>query len=281
MATEEPDDRVHQRKWTMDDFELGNVIGCGRFGKVLHAVEKESRIGVAIKVIAKSSIADDMKNQVFHELAVHSLLRHPNIIPLYTFFHNQQSICIVMEYAAGNSLHSLMRKQKYKRFSEELAAKYICQMAKALDHMHNRVWMHRDVKPENVLIDGKGDAKLGDFGYVISSVRRRHGVCGTHEYMAPEVLLNKPYDHTVDIWCLGVMAFELLVGRDPFRSNKPKITQKRILQRKIVFPAIVKPDAVDLIQKLIVVDPKKRLALKQTINHVWITNNYVQTVQSR
>uniref|UniRef100_A0A0A9YZI5 Aurora kinase n=1 Tax=Lygus hesperus TaxID=30085 RepID=A0A0A9YZI5_LYGHE len=270
--------REPDKIWRIEDFKLGQVIGSGRFGKVYVAQEKKSECFVAIKVISKASITDDMRDQVFLEITIHSIFKHPHIIPLYTFFHNEQNIFTVMEYASSNSLHTVMRAQKFKRFSEDLAAKYICQVADALHHMHCRRYIHRDVKPENVLVDDRGNAKLADFGWATSAVRKHHGYCGTTDYMAPEVIQGKAYNHSVDIWCLGVMTFELLVGWGPFRSSKPTTTQEKILERKINFPQVVKPNAKHLILKLIEINPSKRLPLLRVMNHKWIKSHYERKV---
>ncbi|KAF6205858.1 hypothetical protein GE061_020032 [Apolygus lucorum] len=248
---EEKNAREKDKIWRIEDFKLGQVIGSGRFGKVYVAQEKKSECLVAIKVISKASITDDMRDQ---------------------------NIFTVMEYASSNSLYSVMRAQKFKRFSEDLAAKYICQVAEGLHHMHSRRYIHRDVKPENVLVDDRGNAKLADFGWATSSVCKPHGYCGTTDYMAPEVIQGKAYNHSVDIWCLGVMTFELLVGWGPFRSSKPSTTKEKIVERKINFPQVVKPNAKHLILKLVEINPRKRLPLLRVMNHKWIKSHQERKV---
>lgn len=109
-------EEAEEKEYCVEDFDFGVMIGSGRFGKVYVAHEKKSKMKVAIKVINKASISKDMEAQVFHELAIHSIFHHPYIIPVYTCFHNDQSIFTVMEYASSNSLHSVMRAQKFKRY---------------------------------------------------------------------------------------------------------------------------------------------------------------------
>lgn len=260
----------------ISDFSLERVIGHGRFGRVWFAKHVNTNFYVAIKVIDSELIKkSNLSHEIFIEAFIHLKLSHPNIIQLYGYFIDSKSIYFVQEYAYNGSLYSKMKRQKFKRFSEYLAAKYIFQTAKALIECHRIGFFHGDVKPENILLDKNDDAKLCDFGLswpnYCGSVR---GLCGTKDYLPPEVLKYENYDHSIDIWGLGVLCFELLCGRSPFYSKKKEVTIRRILNVDFKFPKIIEEDAQDLINNLLTKNPNERLPLDKVISHKWIIKHY-------
>ena len=169
---------------------------------------------------------------------------------------------MVLEYAAGGSLYSKLNKQPKGRFAERTTAQYIAQMAEALRYMHGKNILHRDIKPENILLGFHNEIKLADFGYSVHSESGfRSTVCGTLDYLSPEVaiMLLKPgktqeyYTKAIDQWSLGVLTYELLVGKPPFEMKSAKATQKKIANFKgkgLKFPGHVSKDAEQLIREV-------------------------------
>ncbi|XP_014281994.1 aurora kinase [Halyomorpha halys] len=267
------------KTFEISDFELGSVIGSGKFGRVYLAQEKKTRLLVAVKIIEKEHIKEQiLHQQIFYEIYFHSMLRHPNIIRMYTYFHDSTSLYLILEFARRGSLYNNMRQQKYKRFTEDLAAKYIYQTADALKYCHDLYFFHGDVKPENILLDSRGNVKLSDFGLAwpsdSSALNSRGCLCGTRDYLAPELLKGEPYNEKVDHWSLGVLCFELLVGRSLFASKRRETTVQRILEVDIRFPKIVTEEAQDFISKLVKYQPEHRMSLEDAMSHLWIRQNF-------
>ncbi|EJW74513.1 other/AUR protein kinase [Wuchereria bancrofti] len=211
----------------------------------------------------------NMKRQLRREIENQYHLRHPNISRLYGYFHDSDRVYIVLEFAQKGSLFSHL--QKMEKFPPQLAAKYMYQLASAMEYCHQKNVLHRDLKPENVLISKTGDLKISDFGWSVHEPSsRRTTVCGTLDYIAPEMIPNGQYDAMVDNWSLGVMLYEFLVGKPAFEAKSYNDTYENIRNCSYTFPPHVPDGAKDLISKLLQKDPAKRLSLKGVINHPWI-----------
>ena len=131
-----------------------------------------------------------------------------------------------------------------------------------------------DIKPENLLLGLNGELKIGDFGWSVHAPNsRRQTLCGTLDYLPPEMIEGKDHDSNVDLWSLGVLCYEFLVGKPPFEAKLAKETYKRITKVDLTFPSFVSEDARDLISKLLVHDPQKRLSLENVLQHPWIVKN--------
>jgi serine/threonine protein kinase len=265
-----PAQRKQTRQWTINDFEIGRRLGEGRFGRVYLAREKESKFIVGIKVLNKEELAkQSMECQLRREIEVQSHLRHPNIIRLYGYFYDQTRIYLIVEYAAGGELYKAL--QQAGRFDEQTSAKFIVQMADAISYCQSKHIIHRDVKPENILMDLNGNLKVGDFGWSVHAPSsRRTTLCGTLDYLPPEMVEGQAHDATVDTWELGILLYEFLVGSPPFESGSQRATCKRISEVDLKFPHFVPPMARDLIQKFLQKDPRKRIDLKAVRSHPWI-----------
>lgn len=245
---------------TVQDFEVGGTLGHGRFGHVYLARHISSNYVCALKRIAKSQcMKDDDEKFIRRELETHQNLVHRNILKLLSWFHDDRDIYLVLEYAPGGSLYSKLKKQPKGRFDEPTAAQYIAQMAEALRYMHSKSIMHRDIKPENILLGLYNEIKLADFGYSVhSSSGTRSTLCGTLDYLSPEmaIMMLKPgqskefYTKAVDQWSLGILMYELLVGKPPFEMRSSAATKKRIAAFKgkgLKFPGHVSKHAEELI----------------------------------
>lgn len=234
-------------------FEIGKPLGKGKFGRVYLAKDKSTGFVCALKVQHKSElVAGKIERQVRREIEIQSNLAHTNILRLYGHFHDAKRIFLILEFAAQGELYKHLRKAQ--RFQEWRAAQYIAQMTSALKYLHSKHIMHRDIKPENILVGIHGEIKISDFGWSVHAPNnRRNTMCGTLDYLPPEMV--KPgshdsyYDEKVDIWSLGVLMYEFLCGEAPFEDT-PVMTQRRIARCEMTVPPYVSAEAKDLLKKV-------------------------------
>lgn len=167
-----------------------------------------------------------------------------------------------------------MQSLENKRFPEPRAANYIAQIADALIYCHSKKVIHRDIKPENLLIGAKGEIKIADFGWSVHAPSsRRTTLCGTLDYLSPEMVHGRTHNEKVDLWSLGVLCYEFIVGRPPFESKSSDETYRKISKAIFIFPEHVSDLARDLIKRLLVEIPEKRCDLNDVLRHLWITSN--------
>jgi len=261
--------------WTIGDFEIGAPMGRGKFGRVYLAREKTSHAVVALKMLFKSElIKGGMQHQVLREIEIQSHLKHPNVLQMLTYFYNSKHIFLVLEFAAGGELYRHLQKQPHKRFNEKTTARYTFQVADALHYCHLNKVIHRDIKPENLLLTAEGNIKLADFGWSVHAPSsRRKTMCGTLDYLPPEMVKSKEYNDMVDNWCLGVLCYEFLVGKPPFESADSKETFRKITEVAVHYPSVITPGPKDLISKLLRYNPEERLPLTEVMKHFWILSH--------
>ncbi|GLJ16487.1 hypothetical protein SUGI_0281320 [Cryptomeria japonica] len=274
IKEEEDKDINIYRRWTLNDFDIGKPLGKGKFGSVYLAREKKSMYVIAMKVLFKSQLeASQVEHQLQREVEIQSHLRHPNILRLYGYFYDKSRVYLVLEYAAKGELYKELRRCKY--FSEKRSATYIASLARALIYLHDKHIIHRDIKPENLLVDIKGELKIADFGWSVHTLDKRKTMCGTLDYLPPEMVENKEHDTAVDIWSLGVLLYEFLYGTPPFEAKEHSDTYRRIMKVDLNFPPnpIVSDAAKDLISKLLVKYSWQRLPLTGLLQHPWIVQN--------
>ncbi|VDN56743.1 unnamed protein product [Dracunculus medinensis] len=207
-----------KREWTLDDFDIGRPLGKGKFGSVYVARELKSGFIVAIKVMYKEQIEKyNVQRQLRREIEIQYHLRHQNILRLYGYFHDSSRVYLILEYASRGTLYALL--QQVKKFDSNKSALYIYQLAKALAYCHEKNVMHRDVKPENILLNEEGFLKIADFGWSVHAPSsRRSTFCGTLDYLPPEMVSERVHDASVDNWSLGIMLYEFLTGKPPFEA---------------------------------------------------------------
>lgn len=227
-------------------------MGQGKFGRVYLAREKKTEIPVAIKQLYKKELyKSNCEIQVLREIEIQSHLDHPYILHLFTWFHDERRVYLVLEFAAHGELYRHMQKCPGGRFSEARTAKYIYQVASALRYCHSRNVIHRDLKPENLLLSLEGDIKLADFGWSVHAPgASRKTMCGTLDYLPPEMVESQRYDSSVDNWCLGVLCYEFLVGKPPFETEVQDATFKRITSIDVNWPSWFPAGAKDLVVKV-------------------------------
>ncbi|KAI0537452.1 serine/threonine-protein kinase [Xylaria digitata] len=256
-------------------FTIGRPLGKGKFGRVYLAKHRESSYICALKMLKKEEITrEKAEMHVRREIEVHSNLRHPGILGFYGWFHDSRRIFLILEYAAGGELFKILQREG--SFSEKRAARYIAQVTSSLMYLHSKNVMHRDMKPENILIGLYGELKLADFGYSVHAPsNRRDTLCGTLDYLPPEMLRSSQpsYTKAVDQWTLGVLTYEFLAGEAPFEDSVP-MTHRRIMKGDMKpLPSDISSEAKDFVHSLLVLDPSKRLPLKDVLAHPWIVKN--------
>eukprot|EP00871_Galdieria_phlegrea_P000804 jgi/Galph1/1724/GphlegSOOS_G420.1 len=276
-------DSTSTKRWSLEDFDIGRPLGRGKFGNVYLAREKRTKFVIALKVLFKSQLLKaGVEHQLRREIEIQSHLRHPNILKLYGYFYDKARVFLILEYAAGGELYKEL--QKCGKFSEPRAATYIASLAHALLYCHQKHVIHRDIKPENLLLGMRGELKIADFGWSVHAPHsRRMTLCGTLDYLPPEMVEGREHDAKVDIWSLGVLLYEFLVGSPPFEAQGHTETYRRITHVDIRYPEWLSPGSRDLISRLLVKEPEKRLALHLVLQHPWIKKNaaYIPPVPSR
>jgi len=258
------------KKWCLNDFEIGKPLGKGKFGNVYLAREKRSKYIVALKVIFKHQVQKaGCEHQLRREIEIQSHLRHPNILRLYGYFYDDSRVYMILEYASKGELYNALKS--VGKFDDVQAATYIYQLADALSYCHSKKVIHRDIKPENLLLGVYGELKIADFGWSVHAPSsRRTTICGTLDYLPPEMIEDRPHDEKVDLWSLGVLCYELLVGKPPFETPTHDATYQKIVRCEFRFPSNLLPEACDLISKLLRKNPHERLSLEQVMQHHWI-----------
>ncbi|CAL1294923.1 unnamed protein product [Larinioides sclopetarius] len=249
-SVQSSNEQSERAKWTLDDFDIGKPLGKGKFGNVYLAREKTSRFVVALKVLFKSQLKQNgVEHQLRREIEIQSHLRHRNILRLYGYFYDDSRVYLVLEYAPGGELYKVL--QQVKRFDEKTAASYVAKVGSALKYCHSKKVIHRDIKPENLLLGKDGELKIADFGWSVHAPSsRRTTLCGTLDYLAPEMIENKTYDEKVDLWCLGILCYEFLVGKPPFEAANVHTTYSLIRSVALRFPSFVSTDAQDFISRV-------------------------------
>lgn len=262
-----------EKSWTLSDFEIGKPLGRGKFGNVYLAREKRSKYICALKVLFKNQLGKhSIQHQLRREIEIQSHLRHPNILRLFGYFYDEKRVYLILEYAAKGELYQKLKKEE--RFTEAQSSIYIASLARALHYCHSKHVIHRDLKPENLLIGHDGSLKIADFGWSVHTPHaRRTTLCGTLDYLPPEMVEGKSHDHTVDVWSLGVLAYEFLVGKPPFEAAGCQDTYRRITKVDLEFPAHVSDEARDFINKLLVKDSQKRMLLDDLFRHSFIVRH--------
>ena len=227
-----------------------------------------------MKILNKAKIVKlKQVDHVSNEKNVLRKISHPFIVKLYQTFKDKTNLYLLLEFIPGGELFNYIRKAG--RLPNEIARIYAAEIILAFEYLHKQRIVYRDLKPENLLLDDFGHIKLTDFGFAKEVKERTFSVCGTPEYIAPEIILNKGHDVAVDWWSLGILIFEMLAGYPPFSedlSSKQTVFEQ-ILNQRVDIPDYFHPHARDIVQKLLVPDPSARVGfvkgMRDIKNHEW------------
>ncbi|KZT03923.1 cAMP dependent protein kinase [Laetiporus sulphureus 93-53] len=262
--------------YRLSDFIIQRTLGTGSFGRVHLVRSKHNLRFYAIKVMNKDKIV--RMKQISHtknEQAMLQAVQHPFIISLWGTFQDTANLYMVMDFVPGGELFTLLRRSN--RFPDPVAKFYAAEVALALNYLHDLDIIYRDLKPENILLNFDGHIKIADFGFAKYCDTTVWTLCGTPDYLAPEIVANARYNKSVDWYALGVLTFEMLSGLPPYHEHD--ITPVRLYEKIATGPACIKwpafhPNATDLILKFMESDPSKRYGnlsngARDVFNHPW------------
>jgi serine/threonine protein kinase len=249
-----------------------SVIGSGSFATVFRARHKTTPIRVAIKVIKTRNPDDEAEQmQIRREISILQQMNHPFIAKLFFATHEGWTHALVQEYAPNGTLLDFVLQNG--PLPEEKIQFYFLQLVAAVDYLHNvRKVAHRDLKLENVLLDAHDNIKLIDFG--LSNVMHDDGsafstICGSPEYLAPEVIMNGEYTQAADIWSLGVIMYALATTNLPFDDDDRRTLFRNITGKTVLYPSDLSPELIDLMSKMLCRNPRTRLTIDQIKVHPW------------
>ena len=267
----------------IDEFyEFKDRIGSGKFSDVYSAVELQTDFHWAVKIIDKKRLNDSEREMLRSEIAIMRLLNHPNVVEMKEVFEDKNKMYVVMELVEGGELFDRIRVKKV--FSEYMAFHITRQLLEIVKYLHEVGIVHRDIKPENILLSDTSEIpiiKLADFGLsqLIGPNDHLHVPCGTLAYVAPEVLMQRPYGKAVDLWSVGVVTYLMLRGKLPFDSKDKQVIIEKTIEAKLdltgPFWAKSTQFAKNFLERLLIKEPGERMTCEQALDHMWIRNGDV------
>jgi len=253
-------------------YRMRGDLGSGNFAKVklgYHCLTKEK---VAIKILDKNKLDDKTQKMLSREISCMEKLQHPNLIRMFEVLETVDNLYMVLEYAScGELFHKIVNQGK---FSESISRSYFSQLLSAVQHMHQRNIVHRDIKAENVFLHINGTLKLGDLGFstIVSSVEQQlNTFCGSPPYAAPELFKDDYYyGNSVDVWALGVLLFFMVTGTMPFRADTVGKLKRKILEGVFHVPDYVSEPCKFLICQILRPVPGDRFTIPEIMRNVWL-----------
>ncbi|RLN06615.1 hypothetical protein BBJ28_00002818 [Nothophytophthora sp. Chile5] len=283
------------KKLLFKDLEKIRTIGTGTFGRVILVRHRPTNQPFALKCMQKTLIVEThQQKNVMYEKGIITECDHPFVLKLHETFQDANQLYMLFELVQGGELWSLLYEKAFKvakgvcgAFDVSAARFYAANVVEALRYLQKMTVAYRDLKPENLVIDSAGYLKMVDFGFAKHVPYYRSGalyersftLCGTPEYLAPELVLNKGHGKAVDHWALGCLLYELIAGRTPFQHNDQNKIFEKILQGRtmVKFPAKFDSDAKDLVMKLLEPNPALRIGslaggMQDVVNHPFFAN---------
>ncbi|VAH26124.1 unnamed protein product [Triticum turgidum subsp. durum] len=262
----------------VEDYHVVELVGEGSFGKVYKGRRKYSRQTVAMKFILKHGKSNKDIHNLRQEIEILRKLKHENIIEMIDAFETPQEFCVVTEFAQGELFEVL---EDDKCLPEEQVQAIAKQLVKALHYLHSNRIIHRDMKPQNILI-GKGSiVKLCDFGFARAMSANTvvlRSIKGTPLYMAPELVREQPYNHTADLWSLGVILYELFVGQPPFYTNSVYALIRHIVKDPVKYPDNMSANFKSFLKGLLNKLPQSRLSWPALLEHPFVKDDSMDLV---
>ncbi|XP_030005646.1 serine/threonine-protein kinase PLK1 isoform X1 [Sphaeramia orbicularis] len=272
-----PDVLVDPR--TMKRYTRGRFLGKGGFAKCYEITDVDTKQVFAGKIVPKSLILKQhQREKMTSEIAIHKSLNHSNIVGFHGFFEDDDFVFVVLEICRRRSLLELHKRRK--AVTEPEARYYMIHLLKGVQYLHNNRVIHRDLKLGNIFLNDDMDVKIGDFGLATKiefDGERKKTLCGTPNYIAPEVLCKKGHSYEVDVWSLGCILYTLLVGKPPFETSCLKETYNRIKKNNYTIPWHINPVASSLIKRMLHADPAQRPTISELISDEFFTTGYIPT----
>ncbi|VDO26148.1 unnamed protein product [Haemonchus placei] len=255
----------------------GKFLGKGGFARCYELTNAATNEVFAGKIVSKTLLMKPyQREKMTQEVHIHRNLSHPHVVQLYNFFEDHDNVYITLELCARRSL---MELHKRRRSVTEPEARYFTHQV-SVDYLHDKKVIHRDLKLGNLFLNGDLQVKIGDFGLATTvdmEGERKKTLCGTPNYIAPEVLDKKGHSFEVDIWAIGCILYTLLFGRPPFETKSLKETYSRIKMNQYRVPSSAGQTVSHLIQNLLAADPAKRPTVKQVLAHDFFRSGYMPT----
>lgn len=267
--------KVKQEQLHDGSFDRQSVLGRGAYSVVFAASHSSTKSLVALKEISLHLVRNPaLKVQLKHEVNVHRRLRHPHIVRMFSYYFNSGSLVIVMELCPKGSLRD--RLEREGPFKESRASRYVRQTARALQYLHANQIAHRDIKLENILLDSNGVVKLADFGWsVLTDETTRKTVCGTLDYLSPEMLAGSHTNKT-DVWSLGIGLVEMITGSPPFYDLSEQTTVRNIKESEPTLPDHLSSSLKHLILGMLHKLPEMRFSIEDVLGHPWVNHDKKQ-----
>jgi len=252
---------------SLADYKATGPLGAGSLGHVFEVQCKKCNKGFALKIIEKAVVASrGLIPKLISEIDLHQKLKHERILELYTSFEDDDCVYLLLELCKNGDLLTFINS---KGALPEQDAKFLFkQIAEGVKYLHDNQIIHRDLKPTNILLTEQGNIKIGDFGVAVQlkDLSEEHEtMCGTANYISPEIVSKQPHGIETDIWSLGCVLYALLVGKPPFESGNSQETMKKVMQGEYSFPIGLSEEITDLLKKTMNYNPKERLNIDQIL----------------
>ncbi|CAG9330302.1 unnamed protein product [Blepharisma stoltei] len=260
-------------KLSLDQFQILRTIGTGSYARVRLGLHLSTNELVVIKMIKKSFAATEKHlRHVKNERQILQQLRCPFVVKLLGTFQDATYLYMVLEFVQGGELYRALKLERF--FTVDKTRFFAAEITSTFSHLHTRSIIYRDLKPENILFTAEGHIKLVDFGFAkhLKDGEFAYTMCGTPDYLAPEMIRQTGHEFSLDWWTLGILIFELQTGKTPFYHDNPYAMYDKILQENVQFAEDFDGESKDLIEKLLIKDYRERIKLNDIKRHGFFKN---------